>query len=461
MSAYRGHIERVLAGNKNAFAEIVAMFTDMALSMAETRLGNFNLAEDAVQEAFLAAFTELRQLRDPDAFPGWFRTILSRVCSRILRQRREEPLDTAYLNLPADEGANPYRLYTRYLDQAMIRRILERLPGVAREACMQRYVLGRSYREIASLLQVPEGTIKRRLRDARRRIIKEVQIQRGQAIRVGYMPISDHLLAMVSHARHDRPEQGIVLMRYLSWSGLARDLSSGFVDGAFIMAPMAMSLYNTGVPLIYILDGHHDGSAITVHRDMTATKLADLRIGIPHALSTHSMYLNGLAGLGKYPDVDPSRTRYISPPYLSRYFNGRKIDAFFCAEPWHTKFEVEGQGRVLARSGDFAPGHVCCILVVREPFAAHSGQLLRDYVAGLLAAAEYAASHPDECAAIHARYTGVSKDIARHILQRGYVTFHDLSPNKGRLKEAMDLALDSNVLAKPCQLDGFLRTEFA
>lgn len=439
------------------------MFKDVAQVVATSRLGDPYLAEDAVQEAFLSAFIKLPMLRSPDAFPGWFRTILLHCCDRIRsRQDRDAPGRNEDADLiPATEDADPHELFMRHLERAMVRRTLDALPGAVREACIQRYVHARPYEDIARMLNIPKGTVKRRLHAARQQIIGKLQAQHGRVIRVGYLPISDHLLAMVSHARHKARDPGIVLRRYLSWACLTHDLVSGLVDGAFVMVPLAMSLRNMGVPIIYVLDGHHDGSAITVRRGRPVGKLAGMRIALPHVVSTHAIFLHALMEGGIGLDADQAWPRVISPSYLGRHFTGLEIDGFFCAEPWHTKFEAEGVGRVLARSGDFAPGHVCCGLVVRQSFAAQNGQVLHDYVKELLAAAEYAAGNTDECADIQARYTGMSKDIVRHILDRRYVTFRDLSPDRGRLQQVMNMAIRSSVLDRTCDLDGFMSSEYA
>ena len=71
-----------------AFGEIVRRFQDMAYGCAYARLGDFHLAEDAAQEAFLTAWRELPGLREPKAFAGWLRRILLTQCSRLTRRTR-------------------------------------------------------------------------------------------------------------------------------------------------------------------------------------------------------------------------------------------------------------------------------------------------------------------------------------------------------------------------------------
>ncbi len=78
------------AGDRQAFARIVAHFQAMALGYAHAILGDFHLAEDVTQEAFVAAYCGLDRLREPAAFAGWLRQIVRFQCNRVLRARRAD-----------------------------------------------------------------------------------------------------------------------------------------------------------------------------------------------------------------------------------------------------------------------------------------------------------------------------------------------------------------------------------
>ena len=63
-------VVRAQTGDRTAYDGIVRRFQDMAVGYASSLLGDFHLAEDAAQEAFVGAWTELPRLREPEAFPG-------------------------------------------------------------------------------------------------------------------------------------------------------------------------------------------------------------------------------------------------------------------------------------------------------------------------------------------------------------------------------------------------------
>lgn len=456
---YQAVVLAAAAGDNKAFAELVNRFQGMASTVARRWFDDKGLVEDAVQEAFLKAFLKLPDLKDAHAFPSWFRKILHNCCNRLKKRQDKLVLDNGEaLKFLPDPTPGPYEQVVRYQSREIVAETLNALDGVAREACIQRYILGLPYKEIAAALQVPEGTIKRRLHDVRTRMIKAFQAHDEPVIRVGYLPISDHLLGMVSHCIN-RGNLEIRLKKFLSWASLATSLENGLLDAAFIMAPMAMAMRNKGVPIVYVMDAHHDGSAITVRKDLDVGRLwTKNRVGMPYAISTHSILFADMVGIDRGFDPSVIKTRYRGPSYLLNSLINREIDAFFCAEPWNTKAVMEGAGNILARSKDFLPGHICCILVVQEAFLEKHGDLVRSYLRLLLSTNEYLSADFSRSAKIQERYTGVSANIIEHVMNKGEITFSDIIPDRGRIESLMRLAMQTGILDSPCDLDAFLCT---
>src|SRR3712207_4906414 len=93
----RSIVARAQSGDLEAYSAIVRQFQDMAVGYGYSVLGDWHLAEDAAQEAFVSAYHGLSQLREPGAFPGWFRTVVFKHCHRLVRNKRVAtvPLDRA------------------------------------------------------------------------------------------------------------------------------------------------------------------------------------------------------------------------------------------------------------------------------------------------------------------------------------------------------------------------------
>ena len=83
-------IIRAQAGDLDAFGTIVQRFQDMAVGYAYSILGDFHLAQDAAQEAFIEAYRDLAKVYGAAAFPKWLRRIVFKYCDRITRRVRPQ-----------------------------------------------------------------------------------------------------------------------------------------------------------------------------------------------------------------------------------------------------------------------------------------------------------------------------------------------------------------------------------
>jgi DNA-directed RNA polymerase specialized sigma24 family protein len=73
MKEFSQLVEAAQAGDSEAYAALVQRFQGMAYAIASRYVGDHHLAQDLVQEAIIEAFLHLPQLKEPSAFPGWFR----------------------------------------------------------------------------------------------------------------------------------------------------------------------------------------------------------------------------------------------------------------------------------------------------------------------------------------------------------------------------------------------------
>jgi RNA polymerase sigma factor (sigma-70 family) len=174
-------------GEEPAVATLVARYHEWALALAEGILRDGHLAEDAVQAAFVRALGALGELRDAEAFAGWLRQIIRTECHRIARARR----DGAALPELAGDSEAPVQAAARRELAAIVRTALRQLPESGRSVAELYYLEERDCAAVAALLQVPRGTVKRRLFDARR------------ALRELLRPVVDDEMANVN--RRQRP----------------------------------------------------------------------------------------------------------------------------------------------------------------------------------------------------------------------------------------------------------------
>ena len=158
------------AEKHEAFGGLVRSFQDMAYACAYAVLGDFQLAEDAAQEAFISAWQKLSQLRQPEAFPGWFRRIVITECNRLTRGKR---LRTMSLNdgenVPSIIDDPQMAIEKDELKKAVCTAV-EKLPENERMVVTLFYLKEHSQSDISAFLEVPMTTVAKRLYSARVRL---------------------------------------------------------------------------------------------------------------------------------------------------------------------------------------------------------------------------------------------------------------------------------------------------
>src|SRR5258706_6456381 len=89
-------VRAILAGDTERYGELVTRYRDRYARYAARMLGSRDAAEDAVQDAFVRAYDQLAQCRDPDNFVGWFFLILRNPCFAERRKSKDvAPLEAA------------------------------------------------------------------------------------------------------------------------------------------------------------------------------------------------------------------------------------------------------------------------------------------------------------------------------------------------------------------------------
>ncbi len=166
-------IKRVLNGERNAFAELVTKYSAGLFRVCMSLCRDPYLAEEAMQEAFIDAYLQLKSLSEPERFGGWLTTIARRKCFRLVTTRTSvEDIDE--LDELLEGEGSPEDSVVEAERRRDVRRAIERLSPTLRRTIEQFYLEGRSVREIASREQIPEATVKSRLFDGRNKLRKEL-----------------------------------------------------------------------------------------------------------------------------------------------------------------------------------------------------------------------------------------------------------------------------------------------
>ncbi|MFT4924305.1 MAG: NitT/TauT family transport system substrate-binding protein [Phenylobacterium sp.] len=327
-----------------------------------------------------------------------------------------------------------------------------------------------------------------------------------------YIPLADHYPAIVAHHKYaatmTNANYSVEMMK--SWPALSAKFMAGEADLAFIMAPLAMNMYNQKQNFKWVSLVHRDGSALAVNdiflkdiplaserhaRKPTAdfanaasrwmnSKGRPTIAAVPSLHSTHTVMLyKYLKDHGKTMSIGQGKADVLvkavapsdAPAYIQNQGKNGLAASFEQSLPWADIVEAGGYGKVVWYSKDvmkWPKGHVECIIIASDNAIKNKTAALREVIqtvhrAGkdidhamntggsainniaLLVNQHYIKQHT--VAAIKA---SLNKDL-------GVINYVNLNNDKPGLKIIMDLAVESGVMKKAIDIDTFADDSFA
>jgi len=175
-----GLIRAALDGDLDSFNRLVLAYQDLLYNQAYRMMGEKGAAEDATQDAFIAAFRKLRTYRG-GSFKAWLLRIVTNACYDELRRRKRRPAtslapydqDGEEIESPgwiADPGESPEEAAVRSDMRAALHHCLEELSPDFRALVILIDIQGLDYSEASQAIGKPLGTVKSRLARARVRM---------------------------------------------------------------------------------------------------------------------------------------------------------------------------------------------------------------------------------------------------------------------------------------------------
>ena len=173
--------DRIVAGDDQALREVYDQYASFVYGLAVRVIGDPRAAEDVSQDVFVS-FWERPAAFDPDrgSLRTWLGTLTHRravdhVRREEARRRRTERVASRAVATPDVE-----EMATALLTAERVRAALDVLPDEQRRAVQLAYFGGKTYRQVAETLGIPEGTAKSRLRLALRRIADALEADGGE-----------------------------------------------------------------------------------------------------------------------------------------------------------------------------------------------------------------------------------------------------------------------------------------
>lgn len=172
-------IHSALAGQTEAFGELVRRYQDRLYSAVVHILGNRSEAEDVVQDAFIQAYVKLDTFKHNSKFYTWLYRIAFNVSiSRRRRRRVELSVDEGREATgiePVDHGASPSAPLEEKERRDQLHEAMLRLTDEHRQIIVLRHMEDFSYEEIAEVLEISVGTVRSRLHRARASLLEHLR----------------------------------------------------------------------------------------------------------------------------------------------------------------------------------------------------------------------------------------------------------------------------------------------
>lgn len=172
-------VKQAVNGDNAAFEEIYRTTVKSAYRTANLILSNPSDAEDVVQNAYIKAAEKLPELKNPESFESWLKSIVENECKNYIRKEKRITAPFTLLKRKAEEVSKepvetvPQEIIEREDLQKDITEIVNSLSPETRACIVLFHFEDKSLNEIAEILNIPVGTVKSRLYNGRKKIEKQ------------------------------------------------------------------------------------------------------------------------------------------------------------------------------------------------------------------------------------------------------------------------------------------------
>jgi RNA polymerase sigma factor (sigma-70 family) len=168
-------IEEARLGNRSCFNNLITFYHTQMLAYAMKICGYSNIAEDALQDAYINAFTHITELKTTESYQSWLRTIVKRSCWQYLNTNSNKallPLSVKLIDSKISDRTLENEIEKNNLNEFIWERITQ-LSETLRLVVLLRYFTNyNDYENISTILGVPIGTVKSRLNEAKKQLKK-------------------------------------------------------------------------------------------------------------------------------------------------------------------------------------------------------------------------------------------------------------------------------------------------
>jgi RNA polymerase sigma factor (sigma-70 family) len=183
----RQELPAAARGDHDAYGRIVGACQNVVTAVALAITRDVPMSEDIAQDAFIAAWQNLRRLQNPASFLPWLRQITRNLARDHLRANRHRPLDgegaEIAIALAADPSPTPMQQLVEDEREHAAAELIAALPEDSREVLLLYYREGQSSQQVASLLGMSDAAVRKRLSRARQGLREDLMKRFGEFAR--------------------------------------------------------------------------------------------------------------------------------------------------------------------------------------------------------------------------------------------------------------------------------------
>jgi NitT/TauT family transport system substrate-binding protein len=287
----------------------------------------------------------------------------------------------------------------------------------------------------------------------------------GNKVLMGYMPVITNLAAPLVDFASKKSAPQFEALKFGSFAEMGEAFRSGHLQVAFIIAPLAIAMYQQGVPLKVVYIGNRHESTLVVRNEIPGDSLLDMTgktIAVPMRFSGH------LLALKKFQrehgmDAQAIRTVEIAPPDMPAALAAGGIDGYFVGEPFASKALQTGIGRRLLNVESIWPKFICNLMIVREDLIRTRPQWVQQLVSASVRSGYWAQNHVGEAAQQAASYWGQDPKVIQHALSNppGRTRFDLYVPKLDELQEMAHEMQKNGLIDGPLDIQGMVEDRFA
>ncbi|MDI6797388.1 MAG: ABC transporter substrate-binding protein [Desulfatibacillaceae bacterium] len=265
----------------------------------------------------------------------------------------------------------------------------------------------------------------------------------GQTVRIGYMPVITNLAApMLDFASKGGGAIRFEAIKFSSFADMAEALRSRHIQAAFMIAPLSITLAQSGEDVRVVLIGARHESTLVTRKSLMARDISDLdqkTVAVPMRFSGHNLALLELAE--KLGDAAKFKIVEMNPPDMAAALATQTLDAYFVGEPFAAQTVRAGQSEVLMLVEEVWPGFMCNLVVVRADFLKKRPEAAKALVTGAARASLWAEANIEQAASILARYWNQSPDLVLYALTTppNRIVYNQFVPVQEEMQHMADL----------------------